>query len=244
MSLSLEDKINAILSKVDKIDNISSMLEKLTNTVIEQDVKIVKLEATVASLSSDVINLKNLVNMREQDLRSCSIRVTGFPLTEEEKAAGDSKLLCKRLYDRVLSPILNAAKAKGHVDKLPALNSVVVDAYRLGVAAAKPGSTSPPPVLIKLTSQQIKVAIMRNKRESTPGPTDAEKAAGFRRVSIAEDLTPPSFKKLKELQMCQNIAKVWTVDGRIRLIMRGSSSIFKVTSVFEDVKSILQKASR
>ena len=229
---------------MEKIDSMNSLLEQLNKTVVAQQQKIVQLESTVSTLNNDVLLLKNMVNSREQELRANSIRVTGFPFTEEEKTASDSKLLCKKLYDRVLGPILNAAKAKGHIDKLPALSNCIIDAYRVGVAAAKPGSTSPPPIVIKLLNSTIKVAIMRNKREATPGPSDAERAAGFKKIYVAEDLTPPAFRKLKELQQCEDVSKAWSVDGRIRLVMRDSTSVFKVLSVFEDVKAILKKASK
>jgi hypothetical protein len=83
---------------------------------------------------------------------------------------------------------------------------------------------------------------MRNKRQVTPAPTREEKDLGITRFIIAEDLTPPCFKLLKDLQRNENVGKVWTVDGRIRWMLKESNTIHRVKSVFDSVESIISKA--
>jgi hypothetical protein len=83
---------------------------------------------------------------------------------------------------------------------------------------------------------------MKSKKDSTPAPSDADKALGAKRYLISEDLTPPTFKKLRELQSSEEVLKAWTVNGRIHLIPRGSNNIFKVPTVFEDTDTIIAKA--
>jgi hypothetical protein len=46
-----------------------------------------------------------------------------------------------------------------------------------------------------------------------PSPSDAEKAAGFKRFILVEDLSPANHKLLKDLQNDDRVEKVWSVDG-------------------------------
>jgi hypothetical protein len=196
----MEEKINHIFNTVNKIDT----------TLADQQKRVTKLESTVESLSKELLTLKITVNNREQDLRSNAIRINGFPVTEEEKSANDSKHLAKKIYAKILCPILNAAKIKGHlIEKVPTVENAIVDCFRIGSPAT--GSTSP--IVIKLASTSLRIAIMRAKRESTPPPSEAERALGVKRFIVLEDLTPPTFKKLKELQNCEEISKAWTLDS-------------------------------
>ena len=229
------------LSMEDKIDYIFQSVQKIESAVGAHQVRIEKLETSYEVLSNEVLMLKTLVNVREQELRTCNIRISGFPLTPEEKES-DSKYLCERIYDRVLRPILTAAKANGLVEKVPTLPNTISSCYRVGNAAAKPGKPNAPPVVVKLVSSVLKIAIMKCKKDSTPGPTDAEKSVGHKKVLIFEDLTPPAFKKLKELQEREEISKAWSIDGRLFLILQGSTNIVRVSSVFDDILTILNSA--
>ena len=214
-SLSMEEKINCIFISVQKIESAFGA----------QQAKIEKLESTVEVLSNEVLTLKNLVNFREQELHSCSSRISGFQLTEEDKTSG-SKYLGERLYDRVLRLIITAAKAN-----VPTLPNTILSCYRVGSTAAKPNQPNSPPVVVKLSNTTLKVAIMKSKKDSTLGPTDAEKAAGFRKVLIFEDLTPPAFKKLKEMQEREEISKAWSIDGRLFFILQGSLNKYNSYSI-------------
>jgi hypothetical protein len=215
--------------------NIEASMSTLQN-------KVVALEDNVAKLNKQVYDLQNIVNTREQELKSLSVRVTGFPFTEEEKASTDGKFLAKKIYDRVLLPVLNQAKAKNHIERVPTCANTIQSCFRVGQAAARTGTAAPPPIILKLSNEVIKLAVMRNKRQATPAPTREEKDLGINRFIISEDLTPPCFKLLKELQRNEDVGKVWTVDGRIRWMLKDSNSIHRVKSVFDSVDSIISKA--
>jgi hypothetical protein len=103
IELSLEDKINHIFLTVNKIDS----------SLAEQQKRVTKLENTVDLLSKELLAMKILVNGREQVLRSNAIRIIGVPITEKEKT--DSKFLSKKIFTKILCPILNAAKVKGYL---------------------------------------------------------------------------------------------------------------------------------
>jgi hypothetical protein len=189
-----------------------------------------------------VYELQNVVNTREQELRGLSVRISGMPYTDEEKAATDGKFLSKKVYDKLLLPILNSAKSKNHIERIPSLASTIQHCYRVGATAARTGTGAPPPIVLKFTTEATRLTILKNKRNGIPSPPQDEKDLGILRYNITEDLTPPCYRLMKELNKHEDIAKVWTVDGRIRLLKKGSQTVFRVRSVFDSVESIVSKA--
>jgi hypothetical protein len=153
------------------IKQIFTSVKNIETSMSQVQSRVVVLEDNVAKLNKQVYDLQNVVNSREQELKSLSVRVTGFPFTDEEKASTDGKYLSKKIYDRILTPILNQAKTKNHIERVPTLANTIQSCFRVGQAAARTGTGAPPPVILKLSNDVIKLAIMRNKRQATPAPT-------------------------------------------------------------------------
>ena len=87
--LSLEEKVNHIFNMVNKIDvSLGEQQERLT-----------KVETDVNLLSKEVYSLKNIVNSHEQERRSSTIRITGLPLTAEEKKSRNTADLKQRVFE-------------------------------------------------------------------------------------------------------------------------------------------------
>ena len=230
--LSLEEKVNHIFNMVNKIDvSLGEQQERLT-----------KVETDVNLLSKEVYSLKNIVNSHEQERRSSTIRITGLPLTAEEKLSRNTADLKKRVFDRILGPILSVAYDNDLLDVQPTVENTIVTCYRVGAAAAKADTDSPPPIVVKLRSSETRICIMKSKKEATFGPTPAEKELGCKFFAIAEDLTQPAFKKLKELKNHEDVAKAWSFEGKLQFSFVGSKTIHKVSSVYDDVNTILSKA--
>ena len=59
---------------------------------------------------------------------------------------------------------------------------------------------------------------------------------------IAEDLTQPAFKKLKEIKAREEVSKAWSVEGRLLFVLTGGKYVNRVSSVFEDIDVILNSA--
>ena len=59
---------------------------------------------------------------------------------------------------------------------------------------------------------------------------------------IAEDLTQPAFKKLKEIKAREEVSKAWSVEGRLLFVLAGGKFVNRVSSVFEDIDVILNSA--
>jgi hypothetical protein len=241
--LSQEEKINRIYSLADKIEHIFVTVNKISATLEEQQGRVVKLESEVHTLNKEVSSLKVIVNQHEQASRGSTIRITGFPLSPEERSARNSQALSQRVFDRILQPILSVAQSSGLIDFTPTVSNTIINCFRVGSASARADAQPPPPLVVKLVNPLLRVHILRSKKEARFGPTEEEKARGCKRFTISEDLTQPTFKMLKELQSREEVSRAWTIEGRIHFVRVGTNSVHKVISVFEDVGSILSKVS-
>ncbi len=211
--------------------------EKITS--LEKENK--SLRSAVSSLSKEVLTLKTAVNHNDQQMRGNSIRLLGLPMAEDEIGATDGgKALAQRVYDKILKPILVAARTKGSI---PGCASVIEECYRAG----RPSSdkSKPPPIVLKLCSKQIRLIILRNKKSGMPAPSAADTAIGIKRHVIVEDLTRDSLRLLKNLAADERVGKVWSIDGYIRFTLTSdpSSTAKRVKSVYETVESIIASAS-
>jgi hypothetical protein len=160
---SMEDKMDIVLSLLLKQAKQLSIYENKINA-LETENK--KLNSNINTLNREVYSLKNSMNSREQQMRGCSVRLFGLPMSEEETGATDGgKALAARIYDKILKPILVAAKSKGPV---PGCASVVEECYRAGRPG--PDKGKPPPVVIKFTSRLIRLTILRTKKAGMPAP--------------------------------------------------------------------------
>ncbi len=134
----------SLLSTAEMFRAILESQKRVEATVTEQVAKVIELEKEVKVLKSQVYALQNSVNRNEQEQRKLSVRITGVPFTEEEKAMVDGKFLSKKVYDKLLLPLLTSAKAKNLVDRVPKADNVIETCYRLRANVALTGTASPP----------------------------------------------------------------------------------------------------
>ena len=72
-------------------------------------------------------------------------------------------------------------------------------------------------------------------------PSPLEGAAGIKRFTAVEDLTVVCYKKLREMNDCVDIDKVWSVEGKLRYTLTGDSTVRKVKSVFDSLQVITNR---
>ena len=181
-----------------------------------------KLDETVKKLHEVQVTS----NSREQSYRLDAVRLFGLPTMEDET---DPKVFAKHVYNKALLPILTLAKTKGQLDVVPTRDRAGISCFRVGrkppSRAGQPSSPSQPlPVIIKFEDPRLRLMVLRYKREGIPPPSSAEKAAGCSKMFIAEDLTPSTFKAMKMLKNCDQVSKVWSVDGQVRFTLMGDTS--------------------
>jgi outer membrane murein-binding lipoprotein Lpp len=200
-----------------KMDMLMSKMEELS----VMQAKVMHLESTVSSLNEKVSNmeaeirtLKDQANYRDQLPKANSVRLFGL-CSYEEDSDDSNKGLIKKIYDTIVKPVLNTAKANRQLESVPSLTNTISDVIRL-----KPGGTtpvvgmmaqSPAPLIVKFASNQLKVAFLRNKRNGMPAPSEQDKAAGSKYYSATEDLTGPTYKMMRAMSASDLVDKVWSI---------------------------------
>lgn len=266
-----KDKLDAILDKLKKLDTLESKIDSFSADLKGLTARVTSLHADIENTREDVTAntqaihdlrgeflsnkmttnaqihaLQNNLNIREQQLKACTIRIFNLPIIVGE-GADNYKMLSIRVYD-VLRPLLVAAKAAGDVATVQQQHNVIESCYRLQASDdPKPGSP-PPPVIVKLASKQTKIAIMKHRKRGTPGDenengADAAGATGGKRrgrgIIIVEDLTVPTYKMLTALRADPRTDKVWTVNGQIFYSLVGKHGYKRVRNVFDSLYEIL-----
>jgi len=224
---SQDAKLDLILSEMASLKKSTAEIALLVTRVNTLETTVAAQQATINALNTDVKNLKDLVNFREQQHRSSTIRVFNFPGSDAETN------LATKVYDRLFKPILAAAKQKGDLATLPQVGTTIENIYRAGKFAAG-ANKPPPPIVVKLSSTTIRMALLRNKRLNTPPPPE-----GGKRLVIAEDLTPATYKKYRELLSDDRVEKGWTIDGGIYIVKKSDKSVIRVRSAYDSIDEIL-----
>jgi hypothetical protein len=232
----------------EKLDIVLSLLVQQSKMLRQNQEKITALEAcnksmlsSIVTLNKEIYQLKNSVNRHEQQALGNSVRIFGLPIMEDEASATDGgKSLMSRVYDKLLKPILMAAKEKDDIPKVPTMANVVEQCFRIGKATAD--KSRPPPVIVRLSSHSLKIALLRNKKQATPHVTDSDQRLGISRYTIVENVTGDTARLLRSLSADARVSKVWTIEGNIRFIMEGdqSSTIRRVKSIYDPVDKILK----
>ena len=237
---SLEAKLDMLLKKMDDFSALQAKVVRLETIVND-------LSENVTSLNKEVLSLKEQANVREQQSRGNSIRIFGLTVNEEEAEDTSGKVLSKRVYDFLIKPVLAAAKASKQIDVLPQQFNTISDVYRVRVGkvkAAIPGLPQGPPalapIIVKFSSPHIRLAFLRNKRASLPAVSETDKFFGVKYYSATEDLTGPTYKKMREMMDSSLVEKVWAYDGRLRFTVPGDKLVKRVKSVFSSVEDIIR----
>jgi hypothetical protein len=216
----------ALLKGQEAINTLLKRVDVLEKTVTDQ-------KTVIESLRKEVRLLKDSDNNRELQQRSSAVRIFNFPVSEGETN------LASKIHERIIKPILSAAKAGGELPSVPGYNNTIESAFRVGKPSSDP-KKPPPPILVRFKTSELRLAVLRFKKDNMPKPSEAEKAAGSRRFVIVEDLSPASYKKLRELSEDSRVGKVWTVGGQIRFVLsEGDKSVRFVKSVFDSVEHII-----
>jgi len=236
MEQNIMNSLTAMHSKMDAVLTELSTVKAELTTVKE---RVFEVEGDLKSAYSEIFNLKDKVNYMEQRERALTVRIFGVPLSPDEKDSLEpAKAAAKTAYDRVLKPILAAAKDKAILPTIPVIANIITEAYR--IKSRNPSSIKPTPIVVKLVSPNIKAAIFRCRRDAMPQPSPAETEAGLRRFHLAEDLTSSTYDFLMQLREHPKTERAWTTDGQVRFTKKGDSSGFvhKVKCIFDNIDSL------
>jgi hypothetical protein len=193
----------------------------------------------------EILALKIAINDLQQGNRLKYLRVFGIGITEEEaREKGADEAICRKVYEKILLPVLKGASSNGLLPAVPTLQQTLTCGYRSGREQVDAqGRTIPPPMVVEFMSKEIRDAVLRSKKEFLPAPSSAERAGGIKRYSLVEDLTGPTHQLFRELVADERVGAVWTVDGRIRFVKSGdgANKVIKAPSPFTSVEELLAK---
>jgi hypothetical protein len=218
--------------------NTNMQLNETKALLTANQTRLASAESKIVKLETEMKQLKDVVNHREQQSRLLSIRITNLPVSEDEINGPDPAAATAKLaYERVIRPLLTAAKTKTKISSVPTLPNVISKAFRVAKPAA---SSPPPPIIIHLTSANLKTVIFTMKKEAMPRLSEAERTQFQKRLLLSEDLTPPTFAFLKQLKGDERVSRAWTVDGQVRFVKEGDTNnyVHKVRSVFNTIDSL------
>jgi hypothetical protein len=232
----VEQAVKAALEE--PIREMKAIVEDLKKEL--EDVKLINKQQ-----GDEIATLKLAVNDLQQGKRIKYLRVFGIGITEAEvKESGAEEAICKKVYDKLLVPVLQGALGKGFIRDIPTLWNTLSCGYMSGKEHVDDnGRTIPPPLVVKFNNKETRDAVLRCKKEYLPTPSTAERAGGIKRFSLVEDLTRPTHQLFRNLVADERVGAVWTVDGRIRFTLSGdkANKIFKAPSPFTSVDELLKK---
>lgn len=188
-------------------------------------------------MNAEFKKLKSTLNKKEQQLKSTTIRIFNV-LPARGEADSNWEGLGRKIYDRFLFPLLQAASDAGDLGSVPAYENVVESCYRQFVKEPDV-SKPPPPVVVRLSSRSLKIAILKQRKNAMPPPTPLEREKGIQRFVIVEELTGPAHSLLRLLSQDPRTEKVWSMNGQIYYTLPGKTGYRSVKSVFDSVQEIL-----
>lgn len=241
-----DQKLDVIIEQLKALEQLGPMNDKLSDLhaslgTLREEVSSISFtvnqhEDRLLALERDMVAQKELANLQQQQLRSLTVRLLNVPSSLGE-AANNFANLRELVFNRFLEPLLQLAREKGELSSLPLPSQVIESCFR--PYAPSPGK-QPPPVIIKLASRPLKIAIMKN-RKGLPLPTQDETTSGITRFILVEDLTPDNHRVLAALSKSKLTAKVWSVDGLIKFTRASKpSEVVTVKSVFDPIDKYLK----
>ena len=232
----VEEKIDGLSTR---LDGLKTTVDTLQNTVNTHTSEIAEIRSELATTRAEVKSLKTSHHVREQRLRSTTVRLFNYPYFRGE-SLDNFKALAAKIYERIIRPTLVAAKTAGDAGSVQQQQNVIEACFRVYARnqsdeASAPAST---PIIIRLASSSIKQLVMKH-RKAIPPPSEGEKKDGIRRFVLVEDLTPEAHSLLKALQQDSRTEKVWSINGQICYTKPGIPGIIKVKNIFDPLESIL-----
>jgi hypothetical protein len=188
----------------------------------------------------EVTNIRERLNEQEQYSRSWSIRILNMKLP-----AGDSTdpyKVMQHVHEKLLIPIFRGALENNLIQTIPTANQILETAH---ILPCKPGTT--PPIIARFYSRNIRAMVFKLKKDFAPrvatepaaGTRSRDPAQGKPQFLIFEDLTRPTFNKMRAISQHESVDNCWSVSGQLRYKLKDNTNIFKVKSIFATVEQIL-----
>jgi len=243
LNINMETKLAAIDSRLEficgKLEQMNVLDAKLTNlqqenTALRQEVSSLRVE--IEKKDDHITALTDQVNRLDQAARSTSVRIFGLDVTTTTSSTD----LRAAVYTNIIQPILETAKESGDIPSsaLPHPHLLIDNVFVLPTK-----KNTPPPVILKLSSQFIRNLIFVHKKAALPKTLDLNSNKQRNRFSIYEDLSPGNYAIFRAFSDDPRVRSVWSYSGQVRFKVHDCETVFKVKSA-QDTFDSLVKPSR
>jgi hypothetical protein len=248
--LSPEDLSHAdLVSKLNELStalvNINSRFDKLEKLWSDSKAENRMLKDALQEKEREIVNIRERMNEQEQYTRSWCVRVLNMKLPPND--ATDPFKVMQHVYDKLLLPILIGAQSNGLLVNIPPVDQILETAH---ILPCKPGTT--PPIIARFYSRNIRAMIFKMKKDFAPreptepaaGTRSRDQRAGKLKFLLFEDLTRPTFSKMRAIAQHDSVENCWSGSGALRYKLKDNPTIFKVKSIFSTVEQILSSAKQ
>lgn len=181
-------------------------------------------------------------NNREQYARNWTLRVYGVAVKQQDIDDLGLDVACMiAVYDRILHPVLLKASKKV-LPEIPPWYILLENAHFIGKAVKSKTNDAiylPRPIIIRFTKRWQRNLFLKLKKEHMPSPTMAEQVQGIEFFSASPDLTKLNYSVKKNLSKDSRVAKVWSLDGRIKYTLVGNTFVYTVECVLDSINKII-----
>jgi uncharacterized protein YoxC len=229
----MDARLEFICSKLEQMNVLEAKLTNLQqeNTVLRQEVS--SLRTDIEKKDDRIAALSEQVNRLDQAARATSVRIFGLDVTTTTSQAD----LRTAVISNIIHPILEAAKENGDVPTTahPPPHRLIDNVF---VLPAK--KNTPPPVIMKLSSQYLRNLIFQHKKNALPKLTDMSTNKQRNKYSIYEDLSPTNYAVFRSFADDQRVRSVWSYSGQIRFKVHDSDQVYKVKSLQDTFDSLVK----
>jgi hypothetical protein len=230
----MDARLEFICGKLEQMNVLEAKLTNLQqeNTVLRQEVA--SLRSDIEKKDDRIATISEQVNRLDQAARATSVRIFDLDVNTSTSQAD----LRTAVFTNIIHPILEAAKENGDVPTTahPHPHLLIDNVF---VLPAK--KNTPPPVILKLSSQYLRNLIFLYKKNALPKLMDMTTNKQRNKFSIYEDLSPANYAVFRTFADDQRVRSVWSYSGQIRFKVHDSEQVYKVKNLQDSFDSLVKQ---
>jgi hypothetical protein len=232
----MDSRLEFICNKLEQMNILEAKLTNLQeeNAVLRQEVA--SLRADIDKKDDKISVLSEQVNRLDQNARATSVRIFGLDVSTTTTQAD----LRTAVFTNIIQPVLETAKENGDVPSTahPHPHLLIDNVF---VLPSK--KNTPPPVILKLSSQYLRNLIFAHKKAALPKLLDLATNKQRNKFSIYEDLSPGNYAVFRSFADDQRVRSVWSYGGQVRFKVHDSEQVFKVRSIHDTFDSLVKAST-
>ena len=232
----MDSRLEFICNKLEQMNILEAKLTNLQeeNTVLRQEVA--SLRADIDKKDDKISALSEQVNRLDQNARATSVRIFGLDVSATTTQAD----LRASVFTNIIQPILETAKENGDVPTTahPHPHLLIDNVF---VLPSK--KNTPPPVILKLSSQYLRNLIFAHKKTALPKLLDLATNKQRNKFSVYEDLSPGNYAVFRSFADDQRVRSVWSYGGQVRFKAHDSEQVYKVRSIHDSFDSLVKAST-